>query len=83
MSIEPTDQSQQRNKDALLQRIRELESALHPFVRHYASWMDRHDDAAECTVHSRHTFGQLRTAVKLLQPVTHAADLAQPEASEK
>lgn len=51
-------------KDAEIGRLR---AALEPFVRHHAPWMDEHPDDAECTVFSRHTFGDLRKARAALQ----------------
>lgn len=38
-----------------------LRAALEAFV-HYENWMDEHDDKADCPVHARITFGDLRRA---------------------
>lgn len=49
-----------------IKRRKELARMLAKFVAHYAEWMDNYSDDAGCTVYSRHTFGDLREARKLI-----------------
>jgi hypothetical protein len=48
----------------LLQRLVE---SLSVFTRHYESWMDDREDDRETSSYSRHTFGDLRNARKLIE----------------
>lgn len=61
----------------------EVREALEIFTAHYQQWMDNHPDDAECIVHSKHTFGDLRRARRLLASTSLVVSADQVEALVK
>jgi hypothetical protein len=69
-----------RATDDLVQR---LAKSLSVFTKHHDSWMDKRDDDKESSTFSRHTFGELRTALKLIDEAGRpASDRPSPTADQ-
>lgn len=65
--IEISRDAQQARAELADQRLALAVEALKPFVQHWMPWMSEHPKHADCCVHSRHTFGQLATALLVVE----------------